>query len=176
MDDCLKRQTSTVTPAVGGADSRYELLRKKYTHGDFFSPLSKVAVVTTPDRLFDQLLGLSGHAARDCEPERLDRVAPENSVHRIAIASESKQLQLLSYSSFPGDCLKSRRQLEADASILFAQACDANCVVPVRTILTACGYPQTAGYGVVTKPVPNFTRLDPGRPEIAILIEARPAF
>ena len=25
---------------------------------------------------------------------------------------------------------------------------------------------------VVTKPVPNFTRLDPGRPEIAILMDA----
>src|ERR1700730_11760460 len=60
-----------------------------------------------------QLLGLSGHGARDCEPERLDRVAPANSVHRIAIASKSKQLQLLSYLSFPGDCLKSRPQLEA---------------------------------------------------------------
>src|SRR6516165_9831122 len=69
-------------------------------------------IVAKPDRLFDQLLGLSGHGARDCEPERLDRVAPENSIHRIAIASRSKQLQLLSYSSFPGDCLKSRRQLE----------------------------------------------------------------
>ena len=54
----------------------------------------------TPDRLFDQLLGLSGHGGRDDEPERLDRVASENSVHRVAIASESDQLQFLSYSSF----------------------------------------------------------------------------
>jgi hypothetical protein len=29
-----------------------------------------------------------------------------------------------------------------------------------------------AASAIVTKPVPNFTRLDPGRPEIAILIEA----
>jgi hypothetical protein len=48
MDDCLKRQAFYCHPGRAGgfplgANSSYELLRKKYTRGDFFCPHSKVA-------------------------------------------------------------------------------------------------------------------------------------
>jgi hypothetical protein len=72
----------------------------------------------TPDRLFDQLLGLSGHGGRDDEPERLDRVASENSVLGSRLPANQNNCNCFPIRPFPGDCLKSRRQLEAEFLVL----------------------------------------------------------
>ena len=78
MDDCLKRQSFYCHPGRAGGFP-WRLIPVMSSCGrNILAATSSLHIAKslsrskkTPDRLFDQLLGLIGHGGRDDEPERL---------------------------------------------------------------------------------------------------------